>query len=98
MRFFFAAILFVTACHDHDHGSYATFQACFDEHTNVESLSVPNSIVVCCLDHPIDGVSPACGADANSCKAYLATNLSSTSATTAEVDTACADYVTQKGM
>lgn len=98
MRFAFAAFLFLAACHSHDHDGYATFQACFDEHTTVESLPVPQAIVICCLDHPVNGVSEVCGADANSCKTYLSTNLASTSATTAQVDAACADYATQKDM
>lgn len=98
MRFVFVAMLVLSACHDHEHEGYATFQACFDEHTTVETLPVPQAIVICCLEHPINGVATVCGADANSCKAYLSTNLASMSATTAQVDAACADYVTQKGM
>jgi hypothetical protein len=100
MRFAIAAILVLSACggDDGEGEAFPTFQECFDDHHVAESLSVNNSIVVCCLDHPIGGASMVCGADAAACKAYLGTNLSTTSATTTEVDAACADYVTQKGM
>ena len=99
MRFAIAAVLLFAACSDeHEEGeSFASFQECFDIHHTTEALSVNNSIVVCCLDHEIGGASVVCGADAASCKTYLSTNLSATSATTADVDAACADYVTQKG-
>lgn len=97
MRFIFAALLFTAACHGHDHDGYSTFQACFDEHTMVESLPFQQAVVVCCLDHPINGVSEACGATAADCVTYLGANLTST-ATQTEVMAACTEYVTQKGM
>ena len=53
---------------------------------------------MCCLDHPIAGVKPACGNTANDCAAYLGTNLDAASATPADITAACADYITQKGM
>ena len=80
-----------------DAEAFPTFQECFDDHHNVESLSVNNAIVVCCIDHPINGQTLVCGADAAACKTYLGTNLSTTSATADEVDAACTDYATQKG-
>ena len=96
---FASYLLAAAACdeHSHDPEGYATFQACFDEHTVTESLPVDESIVICCLEHPIAGVMPACGADAAACEAYLGTNLSATSATPAEVTAGCAEYVTQMG-
>ena len=97
MRSFCIGLLFLFACHDHDHNSYATFQACFDQHTMEEALPFQEAVVVCCLDHPIGGVSEVCGASAATCVTYLTANLTST-ATSDEVMTACTEYETQKGM
>jgi hypothetical protein len=97
MRFVFAALFCLAACHDHDHDGYATFQACFDEHTMEESLPFQEAVVVCCLDHPVNGVSEVCGATAAECVTYLGANLTST-ATQTEIMTACTEYITQKGM
>lgn len=91
-------LAFCIACHGHDHEGFATFQACFDDHHGSEGLGVQESIVVCCLDHPIHGVSGACGATAADCVAYMTANLSATSATQAEVQAACDEYIVQKGM
>jgi hypothetical protein len=94
----FALSLF-TACHGHDHDAYATYQACFDEHTMAESLPVQEAIVICCLDHPIAGMgSPVCGDTTASCATYLGANLTPTSATQTDITAACQDYVTQKNL
>jgi hypothetical protein len=100
MRLVLCALVLLAACHDHDHdeGDYATFQTCYDDHVGDEGLPHPNAIVICCLEHTFNGAANVCGADANSCKAYLATNLSSTTASQTDIDAGCADYVTQKGM
>ena len=58
-----AATLFAAAC-GHSHSDYDTFQGCYDEHTNVESLPFQEAVVVCCLDHPIAGNTEPCGATA----------------------------------
>jgi hypothetical protein len=97
MRLVFAALLFCVACHDHEHEGFDTFQACFDDHAVEESLPFQEAVVVCCLDHPIDGVSEACGATAADCVTYLGANLTST-ATQADVQAACTEYIAQKGM
>ena len=97
MRFVCIALLFCIACHDHEHSDFDTFQACFDEHTGEESLPFQQAVVVCCLDHEIGGAADVCGATAAECVGYLGANLTS-SATQAEVDAACAEYVTQRGM
>ncbi len=91
------ALFSFAACHDHDHEGFATFQACFDEHTVEEALPFKEAVVVCCTDHPIDGKTDACGATAPECVTYLTANLMST-ATTTEVEAACDEYVIQKGM
>lgn len=95
-----AAPLLVAACDDHDHGAepYDTFQACFDDHHTVEALTAPQSITICCLEHPIGGVTQVCGTTQAACEAYLGTNLATTSATAAEVTAGCTDYVAQRGM
>lgn len=88
-----------TACGDHHHGAYDTYQDCFDEHTIEESLPVQQAIVICCLDHPIGGMgNPVCGDTAPSCATYLGANLTPTSATQTDITAACQDYVTQKNM
>lgn len=94
----FAAFAFV-ACDDHDHDEpepFDTFQDCFDDHHTEEALPTQQAIVICCLEHPIAGVTEVCGDNAASCMTYLATNLSTSSATSAEVTAACTDYETQK--
>lgn len=99
MRFTLVTCFLLAACsHDHDAEGFDTFQDCFDDHHEAESLPVGESIVICCLDHPIAGVSEVCGATAATCETYLATNLATTSATMAEVTAACTDYEMQKGM
>jgi hypothetical protein len=88
--------LLLAACHGHDHDGYATFRDCFDEHTMEESLSVQQAIVVCCLDHPIDGVTEVCGPTAMTCEDYLYTNLDTVPGP--DVIAACAEYEQQRGM
>ena len=97
MRCAVVAVLLCFACHDHDHEGFANFQACFDVHTMEESLPFQQAVVVCCVDHEINGVKPACGATAADCVAYLGANLTST-ATATEIMAACTEYETQKGM
>ncbi|MBA3542045.1 MAG: hypothetical protein H0T79_20685 [Deltaproteobacteria bacterium] len=85
------------ACeHDHDPEGYATLQACFDVHTEEENLSVNEAVVVCCLDHAIGGQTEVCGATQAECVAYLSTALAADSATSAEIDASCTNYVTQR--
>jgi hypothetical protein len=93
----FAAFTFAACGHDHEEEGFDTFQACFDDHHTEEALPTAQAIVICCLDHPIGGVSEVCGATAASCTTYVTANLTAASATSAEVTTACTDYETQKG-
>ncbi len=95
-----AAVLLFSACSDDDNGAEAfdTYQDCYNDHHEEEALPVQEAIVVCCLEHPIAGVTEVCGQTAADCVTYLGTNLSSTSATQTEVQAACDDYVAQKGM
>ena len=106
MRFISLALIscafLFAACGGDDSGSesYPTFQECFDDHHNVESLPAPEAISVCCLEHPIgsNAAGIVCGADSASCTTFVTANLTSTSATSAEITTGCTDYQTQKGM
>jgi hypothetical protein len=83
---------------------FATMQLCFDSHHTVEMLSVNDSIVVCCLDHPINGVHPSCGATVAACNSRLTGTdpvgmlTLTTEVTTAAIAMACQDYITKKGM
>lgn len=57
----FALLLILpVGCKDDSVEAYDTLQECFIDHTQEESLPVVEALVVCCLDHPIAGVSPAC--------------------------------------
>ena len=94
----FASIMLAAGCSGNsDEESYDTFQACFDDHHNVETLPVDQAIVVCCVDHPIGsaGKNVVCGADSASCTTYVTANLSATSATSSDISTACTTYQTQ---
>lgn len=93
-----ALALFAFACHDHE--DYATFQACYDDHTTAENLPFQEAVVVCCLDHPLPasaGGDEPCGQTAPECITFLDANLTST-ATSTEIEAACDEYVTQKGL
>jgi hypothetical protein len=85
-------------CGDDPPASFATYQACFDDRTMAGKQPVQDAIVVCCLDHPIMDVSPACGDTTPDCINYLTANLNQTSASTIEKMDACAEYVSQKKM
>jgi hypothetical protein len=75
-----------------------TYQECFDDQTLVEKKVVAEAIVLCCLDHPIDGAKPACGATSPDCINYLTDNLKQTSAGVDEVALACMMYEEKKDM
>jgi len=79
--------------------AFPTYQECFDDHTmGGEHLPVKESIVVCCIEHPIDGKTIVCGDTKADCINYLTANLNQTSASTTDVMEACSDYVAQKNM
>lgn len=93
----FACSLALTACSDEkeDAEPFDTLQACFDDHHGVESLSIHDAIVVCCLDHPIAGVHPSCKDTAADCVTHVDAALDST-ASASDIQTACTDYISQK--
>ena len=91
-----ALALALGACgHSHDDVDYPTLQACFDEHVDVEKLTIEQAIVVCTLDHTFGG-SGVDFATAAECETFVAANLEDADATTAQIMTACADYIVQK--
>ena len=98
MRIFLGLAFALTsvACGDgHDDEDFPSLQACFDEHVDVEQLTVEQAIVVCTLDHTFGGT----GVDfatAGECETFVAANLEDADATTAQIMTACADYIVQK--
>ena len=99
-----AAVLFTIAvvasvgCGSDTVQSYPTYQMCFDDATMAKKMLVPDAIVMCCLDHPINGVMPACGDTKPDCINFLTANLSQTSASTTDVMDSCAEYISQKAM
>jgi len=110
MRSVLATIVFSTliaACggtNTVDADPFATLQACFDEHHVTEGLSINDSIVVCCLDHPLGTAMthPSCKDTVADCVTYLGSDpvgmLSTASASASDVQTACTDYISKKGM
>jgi hypothetical protein len=77
-----------------DADPFDTLQDCYDDHHNEESLSVHDSIVVCCLDHPIAGVHPSCETTQAACVTHVDAELDA-SVTLADIQTACTDYVAE---
>jgi len=71
---------------------FDTLQACYDEHHNMESLPVQDSIVVCCLDHPIAGVHPSCTNTQADCVTHVDAELDA-SVSLGDIQMACTDYV-----
>ena len=81
-----------------DADPFATFEACFDEHHNVESLTVQHTITVCCLDHPIGSAAAGvvCGTTEAACESYVDANLLATDATAPDITASCTDYINQR--
>lgn len=96
MRLFCAISIALAACGgDGDHESYPSLQACFDDHHNNEGFNATQAITICVLDHPVNNMSLMFGTAAE-CVAYVNQNLLPGSATTAEVQAGCDDYIVQK--
>jgi hypothetical protein len=85
--------LVLAACGgDGDADPFDTLQDCYDDHHNVESLSVHDSIVVCCLDHPIAGVHPSCMNTQAACVSHVDAELDA-SVSLGDIQAACTDYI-----
>jgi hypothetical protein len=88
------ALPLVFAACGHDHEGFDTLQDCYDEHTMVESLPVLDSIVVCCLDHPIDGVNPSCLNTQADCVSHVDAELDPSVSLT-DIQAACTEYISE---
>jgi hypothetical protein len=86
----------VAACGSDDgEEAFDNFQDCYADHHEEEALSVSESIVVCCLDHPIGGTTgTVCGATAADCVTYITANV--TGPTSTEIMSSCDEYIVQK--
>jgi len=95
----FALPLVLAACGDdqkaEDAEPFATLQDCYDEHHVEESLPVTEALVVCCVDHPINGVHPSCGTTKAECVTHIGAEIDP-ALTTDEIDATCTDYIAQK--
>src|SRR5258708_25106105 len=78
-------------CTSADSQAFPTFQACFDEHTQMESFTPARAIEICCIDHPIGsaGCNSVCGATTADCDTYVNASLSPASATANDITQAC---------
>ncbi len=78
-----------------DNDPFDTYEACFQEHHDVENFTVQKAIEICCIDHPIgtDAMNVVCGATVASCETYVTANLAGSDATTMDIDAACTSYV-----
>ncbi len=93
------ALVLVYGCgSDADDEPYDTYQACFDQHATIEKKTNEESIIACCINHPIAGMKPACGVTAADCINFITANLDQLSASTVEVMEACQMYEAQVGM
>lgn len=91
-----------------DADPFDTFAACYNEHHNVESFSVQQTITICCIDHPIGGrpANVVCGSDAPACVSYVSMWVGSAGsggsgtadASAADIQAACTDYINQRSM
>jgi hypothetical protein len=88
--------LVLAACSkSEDADPFDTLQACYDEHHTMENLPVLESIVVCCLDHPIAGVHPSCKDTQADCVAHVDAELDP-SVSPSDIQMACTDYISKK--
>jgi hypothetical protein len=93
MRRFTLAFALLVGCGSDQTTSYPDFQSCFDDvEDKDDSLTNVDAILACCLDHPINGESPACQDTAPACINFLTDNLAQTSASTVDVMDACQQY------
>ena len=86
--------LALAGCGGDEEEAFPTLQDCYDDHHNVEALSIHDSIVVCCLDHPIAGVHPSCLNTQADCVSHVDAELDPT-VSLSEIQAACTDYVNE---
>lgn len=95
-RLFALIVALASGCGEDPPESFPTYQECFDSRTMEAAQLVPDAIVMCCLDHPIGGMTSACGLTTPDCINYLTNNLNQTSASTVEVMDSCAAYIQKR--
>jgi hypothetical protein len=97
----FVVPLVVTGCgsdnNNADAEPFDTLQDCFDDHHNVEHLTIKEALVVCCVDHPIGDqkLHPSCGDTLDACKTHVRDEID-VSVTDTDIGDACADYLNRK--
>ena len=89
-------VVLASGCGEDPPESFPTYQECFDSRTMEAAQLVPDAIVMCCLDHPIGGMTSACGLTTPDCINYLTAQLSQTSASTVEKMDSCAAYIRKR--
>jgi hypothetical protein len=97
LRFAFACAVLAGCGSSTNPDAFATFQACYDEHTTKEAFTSPCAIEICCIDHQIGStkMNIVCGDTTQSCESYVMQNLSG--ASSQDVTTACTNYLFDSG-
>jgi hypothetical protein len=88
------SLFVLAACGGDEEEAFATLQDCYDDHRGEEGFSIHDSIVVCCLDHPIDGVHPSCLNTQTDCVSHVDAELDPT-VSISEIQAACTDYINE---
>lgn len=80
---------------DSEEEAYDTLEDCFIDHVEVDTLPVVEALIVCCLEHPIAGVAPSCGATQDECEVHVGDEIAPADATDQEVIDACTGYIAE---
>ena len=92
-------LLVVSACSGDSVTSYPDYQTCFDDVTSKTDMPiVTETLVECCLDHPINGITPACKDTEADCINFLTNNVKQTDAGIGDIMTACSAYISELSM
>ena len=92
-------LLVVSACSGDSVTSYPDYQTCFDDVTSKTDMPVvTETLLECCIDHPINGITPACKDTEADCINFLTNNVKQTDAGIGDIMTACAAYVDELSM
>jgi len=99
MRRLLLTLIVVSACKSDPIESYPDYQSCFDDVTTKTNMPVVvDTLVECCLDHPIDGVKPACKDTVADCINFLTNAVKQTDASTVDIMDACMSYIDMQSM
>jgi hypothetical protein len=91
-------LLVLVGCGDDPPEAFDTYQLCFNKVNESNGQRVLDSIVECCIEHPIAGVAPVCKDTVADCINYLTANLNQMDASTVDVMNACAAYIQDRGL